>query len=129
MPRKKLNRHFEPRYGVSQETVDLEATYVAREHQDYMLLAINDLKEKLAALRGKWLEADATVEMLVRSLPERDAFAFQCLLVRDLYLVLELYASCLKSTRPADAAPLIPAPMPPAEKVLPFSEWLFEPKR
>ena len=99
MPRKKLIRHFESRYGVSQEMVDVEATYIAREHQDYMLLATNDLKERLVKLRTKWQQADGQAEMLIQSLPERDALAFQCLLVRDLYLVLELYGSCLKTAR------------------------------
>ena len=101
MPRKKLIRHFEPRYGVSREMVDVEATYVAREHQDYMTLSTNDMRQKLHELRGKWHAADQTAEALVRCLPEREALAFQCLLVRDLYLVLELYGSCLRTVQEA----------------------------
>jgi hypothetical protein len=132
MPRKKLIRHFEPRYGVSREMVDVEATYVAREHADYMTLSTSDMKQKLHALRGKWNQADQTAEALVRCLPERDALAFQCILVRDLFLVLELYGSCLRTARDSlgPQAPVIPAIVErsvPAGKSLPFSEWLFEP--
>jgi hypothetical protein len=53
------------------------------------------------------------------------------LLVRDLLVVLELYRSCLKTNRDElGPQPQIPAAAPkpvPAEKALPFSEWLFEP--
>ena len=130
MSRKKLIRHFEPRYGVSREMVNVEATYVAREHQDYMTLATNDMRQKLHELRGKWAAADQTAETLVRCLPERDALAFQCLLVRDLFLVLELYGSCLHTAREElTPQPVIPTPTPRSasvDKALPFSEWLFE---
>lgn len=134
MPRKKLIRHFEPRYGVSREMVDVEAKYVAREHEDYMLLAIGDMRQKLYELRGKWSEADQNAEALVRCLPEHEALAFQCLLVRDLFLILELYGSCLRTAREGlgSQAPVIPAVAPtprPMDKTLPFSEWLFEPSR
>lgn len=111
--------------------VDVEAKYVAREHEDYLTLSTNDMRQKLHELRGKWSEADQTAEALVRCLPEREALAFQCLLVRDLYLVLELYGSCLRTAREGlDPQPVIPARAPrsaPSEKALPFSEWLFEP--
>ena len=111
--------------------VDIEAGYVAREHQDYLTLSLNDLRQKLHELRGKWGHADQTAEALVRCLPEREALAFQCLMVRDLFLVLELYNSCLQTDRESDPSqPVIPAPTPrplAAEKALPFNEWLFEP--
>jgi hypothetical protein len=130
MPRKKLIRHFEPRYGVSREMVDLEATYVAREYADYLMCSIRDLGRKLQDLRGQWREADQTVEALVANLPERESLAFQCLLVRDLFLVLELYASCVKTSQQGlHPSPVLSAtpPSAPSAKVLPFSEWLFEP--
>jgi hypothetical protein len=133
MPRKKFVRHFpDARFGVSREMVDVEAGYVAREHQDYLTLATSHMEEKLHDLRRKWSEADQTVEALVRCLPRREALAFQCMLVRDLFLLMELYASCLRTAHDAlDPKPVIPAPAPrpaPAtDKALPFSEWLFEP--
>ncbi len=131
MPRKKLIRHFEPRYGVSQAMVDLEATYVGREHQDYMTLSLSDMQQKLHELRGKWNEANQTAEQFVRCLPERDALAFQCLLVRDLYLILALYNTCLHTKRDElGPQPVIPAAPPPTLRsvaALPFSEWLFDP--
>jgi hypothetical protein len=133
MPRKQRIRHFEPRYDINREMVDIEAGYVACEHQDYLTLSLNDMRQKLHELRGKWGQADQTAEALIRCLPEREALAFQCLMIRDLFLVLELYNSCLQTARESDPSqPVIPASTPrspPAEKILPFSEWLFEPTR
>src|SRR5207248_5308066 len=76
----------------------------------YTRLFRSDMRQKLHELRGKWAEADQTAEMLVRCLPERDALAFQCLLVRDLFLILELYGSCLRKAREGlgSQAPVIP---------------------
>src|SRR5206468_7854744 len=51
MPRKKLIRRFEPRYGVNQEMINTEAKYVARELDDHLLLSIDDLSKSLAQLR------------------------------------------------------------------------------
>ncbi len=48
MPRKNLARRFEPRYGVNQAMLEMEAQYVGRELEDYCLLSFNDLREKLA---------------------------------------------------------------------------------
>jgi hypothetical protein len=130
MPRHKQFRHFNPRGGVSQHMLDVEAQYIAREHQDYLTLSLGDMRQKLHELRGKWMEADQTAEMLVRCLPERNALAFQCLLVRDLFLVLAVYAACLKTARDSTGSEaIIPAPTPrslPIDKTLPFSEWLFD---
>jgi hypothetical protein len=132
MPCRKFNRHFpDARFGVSRQMVDLEATYVAREHQSQVTSrSVTEIREHLDVVRTKWSEAEQTVEVLVRCLSERDALAFQYLLVRDLFLLMELYASCLKTARESiDPLPLIPAPPPQSEKVLPFSEWLFEPAK
>ena len=131
MPRRKLIRHFEPRYGVSQAMIDVESKYVAREHDDYMTLSLTEMQQKLHELRGKWNEANQTAEALVRSLPEREAVAFQCLLVRDLFLILALYNACLQTKRDElGPQPVIPAEPPRTLRsvaALPFSEWLFDP--
>lgn len=128
--RKDRIRHFEPRYGVSREMVNVEATYVGREHEDYMLLSTASMQQKLIELRGKWSEADQTAEKLVQCLPEREALAFQCLLTRDMFLLMELYSSSLKTKRDElGPQPLIPASEPitlRSVRALPFSEWLFD---
>ena len=51
MPRKKLARRFEPRYGVSQTMLDAECRCVGRELEDYLLLSMNDLRTKLPELQ------------------------------------------------------------------------------
>src|SRR5258706_7919306 len=56
MARKKLIRRFEPRYSVSQEMLDRESKYVAREHEDYLLGSIDDLRKRLEKLRILWRE-------------------------------------------------------------------------
>jgi hypothetical protein len=127
---KKRVRHFEPRYGVSREMANVEATYVGREHEDYMTLSTASMQQKLLELRGKWNEADQTAEKLVQCLPEREALAFQCLLVRDLFLLMELYSTCLKTKRDElGPQPVIPRSEPitlRSVRALPFCEWLFD---
>lgn len=139
MPRKKLVRHFEPRYGVSQQMLEVEGNYVMREHEDYLLLSTNDLRKRLEALRSQWRQADQVAERLLQGVNERDSLAWQCLVTRDFYLMLELYGTCLRTTRGQQPAS---TPVPakrveekstemtvPKERVLPFSEWLFGPSR
>ena len=137
MPRKKLIRHFEPRYGVSQSMVDVEATYVAREHEDYMLLSVADLRKRLETLRNQWREADEAAERLLHGMNERELLGWQCLVTRDYYLMLELYGTCLRAV---SGQPTEPPSAPDQrvekktlvkreEKVLPFSDWLFEPSK
>ncbi len=135
MPRKKLIRRFEPRYGVSREMIDLEAKYVAREVEDFQLLAQNDLRERLDKVRQAWKQADETLERHVCVLPEHQKLAVQCIVVRDLCHLMELYCASLKvsvladaATHPAASRPQSPTPPnePVKEKMLPFSNWLFE---
>lgn len=71
---------------------------------------------------------------------ERESLAWQCLVIRDYFLMLELYGTCLRAAR-GQPNELPPAPnqrveektvaertpVPANEKVLPFSEWLFNP--
>ena len=53
MPRKKLIRRCEPRYGVSRKLLELESVYVGREQEDYLLLSANDLTARLNLLQSK----------------------------------------------------------------------------
>ena len=144
MPRKKLIRRFEPRFGVSREMLDVESKYVRREQEDYLLLSTNELRERVASIGQRWREADADLERRVYALSERERLAPQCMLVRDLYHLLELYRASIGAGDTPEAAPrrTTPAIAPtegpasqssPAEppsgepqRLLPFSEWLFE---
>jgi hypothetical protein len=130
MPRKKLIRRFEPRYGVSREMVEIESKYVVRELEDRSVMSVADLQYKLAKLKAAWQQADQVVEHTMRLLDERTQIAVQCLIVRDIYHVMELYASVIRSLSPelADIPLNKPIPTTPVkDKKLPWSEWLFEP--
>src|SRR5688500_5781119 len=50
MSRRKLARRFEPRWGVSVPILEAEAVYVARERGDYLLLSLQDLRDKRAGV-------------------------------------------------------------------------------
>lgn len=133
MPRRKLIRRFEPRCTVSQEMVDREAQYVAREHEDYLLGSIDDLRKRLEKLRIRWRQADEAAESLMRLQGEREALAYRCLIARDWYHILELYCTCMRANLPEASSDVWkrpsarPAPRVAAEEqMLPFSEWLFE---
>ena len=133
MPRKKLIRRFEPRYTVNQEMVDREATYVAREHEDYLLGSLDDLRKRLEQIRVCWRRADEAAGSLIGLQGEREALAYRCMIARDFYHILELYCTCMRSNLPevSGDAPKRPAvrprkPVEEEEKLAPFGEWLFE---
>jgi len=44
MPKRKLARRFEPRYGLSQTVVAAESKYIARELEDYLLQSTEELR-------------------------------------------------------------------------------------
>jgi hypothetical protein len=109
--------------------VDREAQYVAREHEDYLLGSIDDLRKRLERLRTYWRRADEAAGSLIRLHGEREALAYRCLIARDWYHILELYCTCMRANLPHDV-PKRPSPRPTeptaTEKMLPFNEWLFE---
>ena len=128
-------RRFDPWGGVSRHMIEAEAKHVAREMQDYLLLSINDLKAKLSDRGSRWHHADEALHAVVMELPERDRVAVQCLLVRDMMFLLELYLEYVRGTQPEG-----PSPPPKAQtasvatplgagagdgRCAPFSEWLF----
>ena len=133
MPRKKLIRRFEPRYTVSQEMVDREAKYVHLEHADYLLGSMHDLQEQLQKWRPLWQQMNVTVESLIERQGEREALAYRCMMIRDLYHILELYRTCMMKGLSQDSIDVV-VPVKPARqerieeenKVVPFSEWLFQ---
>jgi hypothetical protein len=136
MPRKRLIRRFEPRYTVSQEMVDRESKYVHLEHADYLLGSIHDLHEQFEKWRPLWQQVNESAEILIVQQGEREALAYRCMIVRDLYHILELYCACMRKDLPEHSGQdaIKSAPLKPkrveeegsAAAIVPFSEWLFE---
>jgi hypothetical protein len=133
MPRKKLIRRFEPRYGVSRDMLEVETKYVAREFEDSCLYSTADLTARLATIRAAWAQSDQVLENAVRALPDRERIAIQCLVARDLFHLIELYCTYLQvpSAPPSrltrSTSEKAPKDEPGHERMLPFSEWLFAP--
>ena len=124
--KKEQVRRFEPRFGVSQNMVDHEARYVAREVEDCCLHSLNELKQRLLDRRADWKRAHDTLEQKVRLSDERGQAAVQALLVRDCHHLFELYLSFVMSKIQSGDAPSRLAPSVEEESPqLPFSEWLF----
>ena len=121
MPRKKKARRFEPRYGASQSTLDLEAGYLQREVQNYAVFASADVAKTLSERHANCQNTWKHVSLVLESAPQRDRQILQALLFRDLWLVLELYRTYL--TPQAKTMP--PASKSPPES-LPFSQFLFD---
>ena len=124
MPRKKSVRRFDPPMGVSREMVAHEARYIAKELDDYLILAPSDVQRFLSERRSAWKQADRVLGQQIARLPERECIALQAMLVRDSYHLLELYlAHVQERISSGDVAP--PPIKRQAEVQLPFSEWLF----
>lgn len=116
-------RRFDPWGGVSRHMIEAEAKHVAREMEEYLRLSLNDLKEQLSKRGEQWNQADESLHAVVSLLPERDRLGMQCLLVRDLMYLLELYLEYVRTTQPEAPAPIKPPSDIPRA---PFGEWLFE---
>lgn len=127
MPGRKKARRFEPRYGVTQAAIDVEAGYLAKEVENYRLLASSDVSAKLTKRHADSKDSWDHLQLLLDSSAERDRQVLQSLLFRDLYLVLELYVTYLRSIQSNAATVSGPAPKKPSSPSLPFSEWLFDP--
>jgi hypothetical protein len=132
MPRKKLIRRFEPRYTDSQQMVDREAKYVTLEHADYLLGSIHDLHEQLATWQPLWQQVNQTAEALMARQGERESLAYRCMIVRDLYHIVELYCTCMRRSlgdaATDDVEPAttnIQKPVEEGNNLSGFSEWLF----
>jgi hypothetical protein len=111
--------------------VDAEAQRVQAEYSEYLKLSDGDLTQELYDLQVKWNVADHAVRSLICRLPEHEALAFHCLLVRDLFLLMELYRTCLKTATDAlsgpAAVPRIQTPGAVIEHGSSTTGWLFEP--
>jgi hypothetical protein len=126
MPRKKLLRRFEPRYGVSQAALDVEAKYLGREAEDYETLAPSDVETKLIERHANCKHSWEQLQLLIESVPERNQRILNALLFRDFYHILELYLTYLRSAHSQAAI----STRSPAKHLAPasssFSEWLFD---
>lgn len=133
MPRRKLARRFEPRFGVSHPMLAQENNWLNRELDDLLIDSTTDLRERLDQTQQRLLVADANVQLQMKSLPQRENLAIRCLLARDLYHLSALYEQFFRSYQgekhavPASevqeataTAQLSPPPAPSA-----FKEWLF----
>jgi hypothetical protein len=132
MARKKLARRFEPRGGVSLSMIDAECRYVGQELGDYLLLSINDLREKLDQRQRNIAEFEPQLQELFASLADRERLALRCMLARDISHIATLYITFLRGANaPQTTGTVNPQPEELNEEneprpVLPFSEWLFK---
>lgn len=102
--------------------LEAEAKCVGREVENYLRLSLSDLRQKLADRGAAWNKADEALHTVVLGLPERERLAVQCILVRDLHHILELYLEYVRTCQPEAPLPMAPVPEVPRQ---PFSEWLF----
>jgi hypothetical protein len=127
MPRPKLARRFEPRYGVSQAALDVEATYVIREIEDYQSLAAADVDAKCTAAHANCRHSWEHLQLRLESTTDHDLRIIRTLLFRDFYHILELYLASISKRQPVVAAPVASSSRSKSTDQSPFSEWLFEP--
>ena len=133
MPRRKLARRFEPRYGVSQTMVAAESRYIARELEDYLLQSTNELRERLAKLKTLLVTAEEELQAAFTPLADRERLALRCMFARDCWHMAMLYKHYLHEpeTQLATATgPSSPAPEELDERddpvpIVPFKETLF----
>ena len=130
MPRRKFARRFDPPFGVSQSTIDVEATYVAKEVENYLLLSTTDLEEKLGERRRLMSRVHDELEVFMAGLSERQRLTLLLIMYRDCHHMGVLYRTYLKSDDQPEisehvaAAPLPTPTTPPVP--LPFREFLFD---
>lgn len=98
MPRRKLARRFEPRFGVSQSMVDVEAKWVERELEDHLLASTNDLRKRLSEIHAKVAAAEEGLKTAIGRLPDRERLALKRMLARDMFHIAALYETFLRSS-------------------------------
>lgn len=137
MPRKKLARRFEPRFGVSQIMLDIEAGWIAKELEDYLLASLSDLRGKLQERQNLLTICDETLSKKLSALPEREQLALRCMLARDFHHIGQLYETYFRSRQQSQATSSscgIVHPVkinqssaqPAIKSILPFKESLFD---
>ena len=127
MPRRKLLRRFDPRYGVGASLVAEEAKMLGREAEDCGACSLGQVKDWLKERHQKCTRCWEELQLLLSSLPEPERQVIHCLLFRDFYHMLELYL-CHVRTKHPELAMASSAPMKPKKPTSnEFSEWLFDP--
>jgi len=129
MPRRKFARRFDPRFGVSQSTIDVEATYVAKEIENYLLLSTADLEAKLAERRQLLSRVHDELEVFMAGLSERQRLTLLLIMYRDCHHMGVLYRTYLRSEdQPEISEQVTVAVTTPATPPvpLPFKEFLFD---
>lgn len=99
MPRKNRARRFEPRYGVSQSMIDVEAKWVERELADHLLLSTNELRKKLSDIQAKVASAEEGLREILGRLPDHERLALKSMLARDVFHIAALYETFLRSSQ------------------------------
>ncbi len=132
MPRPKLARRFEPRFGVSQAMLETESRYVGKELEDYLLLSLTELREKLKERQTNLEREEGILQESLCLLPDHHRLALRTMLSRDLIHIAMLYEEFLRSL-PEDQKVGRPRSVPEElttqeepRPVLTFSQWLFE---
>ena len=133
MPRRKLARRFEPRFGVNLSMVDEECKWVQRELEDKLLGSTNDLREKLSELHSKVVSAEIGLSTTLGTFPDRERLALKCMLARDVFHIAALYETFLRSSLVVQNATGAVTEVPEevnqegeAQPVLLFQESLFD---
>lgn len=124
MGRKTTARRFEPRYGVSQAGLEVEAGYLGYEFDDWAILAPADVAAKRSECHANCEHDWQHLRMILEGSPERDRRVLQAMLFRDIYLLLELYLTYLRIKHPEMLNASSSPPKTPASP-LEFSEFLF----
>jgi hypothetical protein len=129
--RKKTQRRFDPRPGVSEFMLDTETVYVGQEFRDYEVLSITGLRAMLKDRQTKIEQSGAVLEQALATMPDRERLIVRCLLSRDFYHVAALYERIVRKDEVAHATgPVEPKPEEltaddEPKPVVPFQEWLF----
>jgi len=134
MPRKKLVRRFDPRFGgVSQSMLDAEAKYIAREFEDHLLYSITDLRKHLASVKTTTEASESNLQAMLDRLPDRERLALKYMLAADICHIALLYETFLRSSNIVTQATGPHTPVPEevtgdneTRPVLVFRQSLFE---
>ena len=97
MARKKLARRFEPRGGVSQPMLEAECRFISRELEDYLLLSITDLRQKLNERPKRIAELEPHLQRLLSALADRERLALRCIIARDVFHIISLFLTFVQS--------------------------------
>src|SRR5438046_2941383 len=100
MPRKKLLRRFEPRYGVSQAAVEVEAKYLGREVEDYEHSSSAEIESRHGACEKQSRHTWEHLQLLLEGLDEKDLRILEALLFRDVYHIAEVYLAFIRTKHP-----------------------------